>query len=82
MNVCLNYKISIQKIQLRSHIVILNEVIVPSKVDKLSGWETGAVAIELLDFLAKDIPVDLAMYAKKHDLLEKEGWKCFRRIAN
>jgi hypothetical protein len=35
-----------------------------------------------LDFLAKDIPVDLAMYAKKHDLLEKEGWKRFRRIAN
>jgi hypothetical protein len=24
----------------------------------------------------------LTMYAKKHDLLEKEGWKRFRRIAN
>jgi hypothetical protein len=47
-----------------------------------TGWETGAVSIEPLDFLAKDIPVDLAMYAKKHDLLEKEGWKRFRRIAN
>jgi hypothetical protein len=46
------------------------------------GWETGAVSVEPLDFLAKDIPVDLAMYAKKHDLLEKEGWKRSRRIAN
>jgi hypothetical protein len=36
MNVCLNYEISIRKIQLRSRIVILNEVIIPSKVDKLS----------------------------------------------
>ena len=47
-----------------------------------TGWETGAVSVEPLDFLAKDIPVDLAMYAKKHDLLEKEGWKRFKRIAN
>jgi hypothetical protein len=37
-----------------------------------TGWETGAVSVEPLDFLAKDIPVDL----------EKEGWKQFRRIAN
>jgi hypothetical protein len=47
-----------------------------------TGWETGAVSVEPLDFLAKDIPVDLDMYAKKHDLLEKEGWKRSRRIAN
>jgi hypothetical protein len=47
-----------------------------------TGWETGAVSVEPLNFLAKDIPVDLAMYAKKHDLLEKEGWKRSRRIAN
>jgi hypothetical protein len=42
------------------------------------GWETGAVSVEPLDFLAKDIPVDLAMYAKKHDLLDKEGWKSLK----
>jgi hypothetical protein len=47
-----------------------------------TGWETGAVSIEPLDFLAKDIPVDLVMYANKHDLLEKERWKLFRRTAN
>jgi hypothetical protein len=47
-----------------------------------TGWETGAVSVEPLDFLAKDIPVNPAMYAKKYDLLEKEGWKQFRRIAN
>jgi hypothetical protein len=53
-----------------------------SNYNNKTGWETGAVSIEPLDFLAKDIPVDLAMYAKKHDLLDKEGWKQFRRIAN
>ena len=47
-----------------------------------TAWETGAVSVEPLDFLAKDIPVDLAIYAKKHDLLELEGWKRFKRIAN
>ena len=39
-----------------------------------TGWETGAVSVEPLDFLAKDIPVDLAMYAKKHiSLTRKDG---------
>ena len=47
-----------------------------------TGWETGAVLVEPLDFLAEDIPVDLAIYAKKYDLLEKEEWKRFKRIAN
>jgi hypothetical protein len=47
-----------------------------------TGWEIGTVSVEPFYFLAKVIPVDLAMYAKKHDLLEKEGWKRFRRIAN
>ena len=37
-----------------------------------TGWETGALSIEPLDFLAKDIPVELAAYGKKHNLLEKE----------
>ena len=46
------------------------------------GWETGAVLVEPLDFLAEDIPVDLAIYANKFDLLELEGWKRFKRIAN
>ncbi|OEU21625.1 hypothetical protein FRACYDRAFT_167569 [Fragilariopsis cylindrus CCMP1102] len=47
-----------------------------------TAWETGAISVEPLDFLAKDIPVDLAIYAKKFDLLELEGWKRFKRIAN
>jgi hypothetical protein len=36
INVCPNYAISIRKTQPNSRIIILNEVIVPSKVDKLS----------------------------------------------
>ena len=38
-------------------------------------WETGAVSTECLENLLKDIPVDLAIYTKKHNLLEEEGWK-------
>jgi hypothetical protein len=30
-----------------------------------TGWETGAVSVEPLEFLTKDIPVDLAMYANR-----------------
>ena len=44
-------------------------------------WENGEVTSEPLDFLAKDIPVDLAMYAKEQNLLNLPGWKRFKRIA-
>jgi hypothetical protein len=65
-----------------SHTPVGHKDIMGSDCNVKTGWETGAVSVEPLDFLAKDIPVDLAMCAKKHDLLEKEGWKRFRRIAN
>ena len=45
-------------------------------------WETGAVSTECLETLYKDIPVDLAIYAKENDLLEEEGWKRLKRLAN
>ena len=45
-------------------------------------WETGAVSTECLETLYKDIPVDLAIYAKENDLLEEEGWKKLKRLAN
>jgi hypothetical protein len=64
------------------HISVGHKERMGSDYNVKTGWETGAVSVEPLDFLAKDIPVDLATYAKKHDLLEKEGWKRFRRIAN
>ena len=45
-------------------------------------WETGAVSTECLETLYKDIPVDLAIYAKANNLLEEEGWKKLKRLAN
>ena len=45
-------------------------------------WETGAVSTECLETLHKDIPVDLVIYAKENNLLEKEGWKKLKRLVN
>ena len=45
-------------------------------------WETGAVSTECLETLYKDIPVDLVIYAKENDLLEEEGWKKLKWLAN
>ena len=45
-------------------------------------WGTGAVSTECLETLYKDIPVDLAIYAKENNLLEEEGWKKLKRLAN
>ena len=42
-------------------------------------WETGEVTFEPLDFLAKDIPVELAQYAIENGLLNKPGWRRFKR---
>ena len=37
-------------------------------------WETGATSTESFEALRKDIPVDLAIYAKENNLLEFDGW--------
>lgn len=42
-------------------------------------WETGEITYEPLDFLAKDIPVELAQYAIEHRLLNKPGWRHFKQ---
>ena len=42
-------------------------------------WETGETTIEPLDFLARDIPVELARFAMDNDLIDKPGWKRFKR---
>ena len=36
-------------------------------------WETGATSTESFEALRKDIPVDLAIYAKENNLLELDG---------
>ena len=45
-------------------------------------WETGATSTETFDALKRDIPVDLAIYAKENNLLELEGWIKLKRLAN
>ena len=44
-------------------------------------WEIGAVSTEYLETLYKDIPVNLAINAKKNNLLEKDSWKKLKRLA-
>ena len=44
-------------------------------------WETSEMTYEPLDWLAKDIPVELAQYAIEHNLLDTPGWSRFKRIA-
>jgi hypothetical protein len=44
-------------------------------------WENGETTMEPLSVIAADDPVTCAIYAKEHDLLDTEGWKCFRNTA-
>ena len=45
-------------------------------------WENGEITSEPLSFLAKDISVDLAIYARDNNLLDLTGWKRFKRLAS
>ena len=60
---------------------ILNHSLIPGKKEKdktgieiLVYWETDATSTESFKALKKDIPVDLAIYAKENNLLELDGW--------
>ena len=44
-------------------------------------WENGEHSDEPLKVFGKDAPVDCAIYAKKNGLLNKPGWRRFKRIA-
>lgn len=44
-------------------------------------WENGERTYEPLSFFGKDDPVACAIYGKEHNLLNKDGWKQFRRIS-
>ena len=48
----------------------------------LVNWETGESTYEPLHLVAADDPVTCAIYAKENGLLEEDGWRRFRRIAN
>jgi len=52
-----------------------------SEYNVLVLWENGKQTYKLLSILAKDAPVDCAKYAKEKNLLNKPGWKQFKRLA-
>jgi hypothetical protein len=47
----------------------------------LVEWENGEITTEPLSVIAADNPVTCAVYAREHDLLDIEGWKCFQNLA-
>jgi hypothetical protein len=52
-----------------------------SRYNVLVNWESGESTYEPLSIIAADSPVVCAEYARKHGLLEEEGWRRFKRIA-
>jgi hypothetical protein len=44
-------------------------------------WENGEQTVEPLAIIAESNPVTCALYAKNNNLLNKPGWKCFKRMA-
>ena len=51
-----------------------------SKYNVKVEWETGEVTYEPLSMIAADDPVTCAVYAKEHELLNKDGWKRFKHL--
>ena len=47
----------------------------------LVRWDDGSETYEPLEMIIKDDPVTLAAYAKRHNLLNKPGWKKLKAIA-
>ena len=52
-----------------------------SRYNVMVEWESGEVTYEPLALISKDDPINCAVYAKKHDLLDTPGWKHLKRYA-
>ena len=52
------------------------------KIEVQMMWETGDNSTECFATLCRDIPVDLAIYAKENSLLEEDGWKKLAKVVN
>jgi hypothetical protein len=52
-----------------------------SRFNVLVEWENGEITTEPLSVIAANDPMTCAAYAREHDLLDVEGWKCFRNLA-
>ena len=68
--------------------IVSHSILPGKKVKNRTGievqvvWETGATSTESFEALRKDIPVDLAIYAKENNLLELDGWNALNRLAS
>ena len=45
-------------------------------------WETGSITTESVEDLANEFKVDLALYGKENNLLNKQCWKQFKHTAD
>ena len=52
-----------------------------SKYNVMVEWESGQITYEPLTLISKDDPINCAVYAKKHDLLDTTGWNHPKRYA-
>ena len=52
-----------------------------SKYNVMVEWESGEVTYEPLILISEEDPINCAVYAKKHDLLDTTGWKHPKRHA-
>ena len=51
------------------------------KYNVMVEWESGEVTYEPLTLISKEDPINCAVYAKKHDLLDTTGWNHPKRHA-
>jgi hypothetical protein len=52
-----------------------------SSYNVMIEWENGEVTTKPLDVIAGDDPITCAIYARENNLLDKPGWKRFRKLA-
>ena len=65
-----------------SHSHISGEKRKDGKIEIQMVWETGSKSTEYFEALKKDIPFDLAIYAKENNLLELDEWNLLKRLAD
>lgn len=53
-----------------------------SKWNLQMEWETGEITWEPLGIIGKSDPVSVAIYGRENNLLDLDGWKRYRRLAN
>jgi hypothetical protein len=53
-----------------------------SKYTVLMEWENGQITDKPLAIIAANDPITCPIYTKENGHLDKEGWKCFKKITH